>query len=400
MENMQIEPNSADVLIGQDVKTELHCLKRVCEASAPKLLTPGPLALSSQVKNQMLLDLGSRGAEIKKLTYETRQGIGRIIQSTSTHDCILLQGSGTFAVEAAIATFCNETTKALVLVNGIYGERIAEILHRREIAHELITCSSDTPHSIDLVADRLETDHALTHLIFVHCETTTGILNPIEELCALSARYGVVSMVDAMSSLGAVEINRQTTPFDILISSGNKAIEAPPGIAFAVVDRSLLRRCMINRGSFCFDLYDQWARFEGSGEWRSTPPTHVLQALHSAVELLEEEGVQARRLRYEKVRDRLTQALVPLGLKLVVPSEFQSPVCLAFSCPAWKGRENAAFDDFCQHLTAVNLHVYTKMDLKTKSFRIGCIGQIQSEWVELLIERVRDFGAKSGGYSL
>ncbi|MCA3395402.1 MAG: 2-aminoethylphosphonate--pyruvate transaminase [Roseomonas sp.] len=357
------------------------------------LFTPGPLALPAEVREQMLVDLGSRSATIRGITLAVRDSLVRLIGAQVSHSAILIQGSGTFAVEGALATFVSPSDKVLVIVNGVYGERIRDILSRRRLQHRTLTCPPTESPDVHKVSEILADDPAITHLCFVHCETTTGILNPISELAAVARMHGVLSIVDAMSAYGGVPIDAGSMGFDILVASGNKCVEAPPGIAFAVVRRTLLQRKATHAESFCLDLYDQWRSFEADGEWRSTPPTHVLQALHAALRRLEVETVDRRAARYSAIQMAIVAGMEALGFTTLIPASLRSPVCAVFTCPEWAGQEAERFTAFHRHLDEAGLHIYAKLHTPTRSFRIGCIGHIESHWVDLLLDRVASFQA-------
>lgn len=359
------------------------------------LLTPGPLALSRAVKEAMLFDVGSRDAYFKDITQEIRAWILALAGGVGSHAVIPIQGSGTFAVEAALTTFIGPQDKALVLINGLYGERIATILRRNGLACEAMVIPVTQPPDVEQVAARLDADPSITHLCFVHCETTSGILNPFRALIRCARARGVITVVDSMSAFGAIPVNAQEDGFDILVSSGNKCIEAPPGLAFAVVATPLLTRKSARAHSFCLDLYDQWRSFEEIGEWRSTPPTHVVLALHRALSELLAEGIDQRRARYERVRRRLVDGLRPLGFEPILSPELQSPICVAFRTDHWDGNDQAGFQRLYDHLAADRIYVYAKVHAPTRSFRIGCIGQIQEAWIDRLIDRVADFVVSS-----
>jgi len=360
------------------------------DLTLPRLLTPGPMALSDTVKFPMLTDLGSRGAEIRRLTAEVRSMLAAIANGGDSHETVLVQGSGTFAIEAAIGTFCRISSRVLVIVNGIYGLRAVRILRLLGIPCETITCAANICPDIEAIAERLRSGSEFTHMFFVHCETTTGILNPLKSLCALARMHGVTTIVDAMSSYGGHPIDMQRDHIDVLVSSGNKCVESPPGIAFVIAPRELLEGAEGNNRSFCLDLHDQWRGFDRDGEWRCTPPTHILQALHAALLRLHEETIQGRLRRYERVRERVTSGLTALGFVPVVKKQHRAIACIAFSHPEWRGHEAEAFARYCDALQSEKLHIYTKLHQPTSSFRVGCMGAIKDHWIDALIEVTAD----------
>lgn len=357
-----------------------------------RLFTPGPLCLSPFVKEAMLYDIGSRDKAFKRITQEIRDRILLIAQAGNSHTVIPMQGSGTFAVEAALTTFIGRKDKALVCVNGQYGERILTILRRNGLSYETLLGPVTEQPDVTLVAERLSADPTITHLCFVHCETTTGILNPFRALIDVARQNGVVTIVDSMSAFGAIPVNAQSDKFDILVSSGNKCLEAPPGIAFAIVSKALLNRKPTHATTYSLDLYDQWLSFESSGEWRTTPPTHIVQALHRALSEHALEGTEARRARYDRVREHLTRGLKPFGITPILRQEVQSPICLAMQARHWIC-DQESFDRFYDFLADDQIYIYAKLHIPTQTFRIGCIGQIQDDWPDRLIERVGRFAS-------
>ncbi|MBL6454749.1 2-aminoethylphosphonate--pyruvate transaminase [Belnapia sp. T6] len=365
----------------------------------PRLLTPGPLALAEEVKAAMQTDLGSRDVAFRRVTQDIRQWVQDVAHAAPEYSTILMQGSGTFAIEAALTTFLKDTDRVLVCANGVYGETAAKILRRHRLDHAVITRPITEPVSVAEVEARLAADRRITHLYFVHCETTSGILNPLPELLSLARRRGVTSIVDSMSAFGAIEVDAERHPFDILISSGNKCLEAPPGIAFAIVHRALLTPEQTVSRTYTLDLFDQWRGFEETGEWRSTPPTHVAQALRAGLMGLRQETVAGRHARYAAIRDRLITGMRPLGFLPILRPELQTPICVAFRHDGLVP-DAVAFADYYRHLRAARLLIYARFHEATRSFRIGCIGRIEPAWVDELVEATRAFAMSrrwSGG---
>lgn len=361
-----------------------------------RLLTPGPLALANSVKRRMMIDLGSRDAVFRAITREVREDILWVAGATNTHTVIPIQGSGTFAMEAALIAFLTSSSKALVCVNGIYGERICAILARHGLAHLTLPTSATRIPDVARVAELLEADPQITHLCFVHCETTTGILNPFSELLRCAREHGVVTIVDSMSAFGAVEIDASRDAFDVLVASGNKCLEAPPGVAFVVASKSLMQGKPAQARSFSLDLFEQWRHMEASGEWRTTPPTHVVQALHMSLGELRTEGVRERRARYWRVQERIVSGFAALGIEPILTPELRSPVCISFRIDALRGGADA-FESFYDYLASQGLYIYSKPHAETRSFRVGCIGRIPDAWIDQLVECTGGFIAASRG---
>src|SRR5512143_1221771 len=252
----------------------------------PILLTPGPLTTSLATKSAMLRDGGSWDAAFNAVTGEVRRKLLDVIHGHDTHVCVPMQGSGTFSVEAAVNTLVPRDGHVLVLINGAYGTRLARLtrmMGRRLSTFETADDVPTTPQDVDRL---LAADPSITHVGLIHCETSTGILNPLPEIAAVVARHGKGLIVDAMSSFAAIGIDARTVPFDALIAASGKCVEGPPGMGFVFVRRSALQQCAANSTSLSLDLFDQWTYMEKTTQWRYTPPTHVVVALASALEQL------------------------------------------------------------------------------------------------------------------
>lgn len=353
------------------------------------LMTPGPLALSDEVKALMQFDMGSRDQSFKDITATVREVMIELIDGRDTHSVVPIQGSGSYGMEAALASFVAASDRPLVCINGIYGERILRILQLRGIRAIAIEAPTDQALSVQQIEAHLERDPTITHLCFVHCETTTGVINPLAALVDLAKRYGVLTVIDAMSSFGALAICASQTPFDVLVTSSNKCIEGPPGVAFVIASLDLLRSKHGQINSFVLDVRDQWRCFEKTREWRCTPPTHVIQACAKALEVLAVEGVARRGERYGAVRDSIVQATERYASPLL-DDKVRSPVCLALTAPRTIYTQ-MDFDALYAHLVNYNLYIYSKLHLPTRSFRIGCIGSIKPVWIGLLATAFRDF---------
>lgn len=353
------------------------------------LMTPGPLSLIDEVKSQMQFDLGSRDRSFKKITAHMREILLNLIDGDGTHSVVPIQGGGTYGTEAALASFISPTDRPLVCINGIYGERILKILQLRGVPAVSIVGPTDQPLSVAEIARYLQEDRKITHLCFVHCETTTGVINPLAAIVELAKKHGVRTIIDAMSSFGASDISAKQTPFDVLVTSSNKCIEGPPGVAFVIASLDLLKSKGHHLNSFVLDVRDQWRSLERTGEWRSTPPTHIVQACTKALDLLAVEGIRRRRERYSSVRDGIIRATERYTFPLLATNA-RSPVCLALTAEGVIDTQED-LDALYTHLTNYNLYIYSKLHLQTRSFRIGCIGSIKPMWIELLATAFRDF---------
>src|SRR5262249_25502601 len=265
------------------------------------LFTPGPLTTSDTVKQAMLHDAGSRDAGFLNVVREIREGLLAIGGAApgGDYECVLMQGSGTYAIESVISSAIPRDGKLLVLINGAYGRRIAQIGRVHGIRVETLETAENRKISPGVVEERLTADPEITHVAVVHCETTTGILNPISEIGDVVSKNGKVYFVDAMSSFGAIPIDVAGTHIDYLVSSANKCIEGVPGFAFVLARRAKLLEAKGLARTVSLDLHAQWAGLETDGQFRFTPPTHALLAFRQALRELEAEGgVAGRAARY------------------------------------------------------------------------------------------------------
>jgi len=350
----------------------------------PLLFTPGPLTTRIETRQAMLRDWGSRDAAFKALTAELRAGLLKIANGAVSHAAIPLQGSGTFIVEAAIATLVGPKDKLLVLVNGAYGERMVAIAERLGRTVEVLSEPEDRIIEPEKVAAALEADPAITHVALVHCETTTGILNPLSETAAIVAAAGRVFLLDAMSSFGALPIDLSNNRIGAVLASSNKCLEGVPGIGFALVEKALLAKARGNSSSLSLDLHDQWQRFELDGEWRFTPPVQIVAALTEALRLLEDEGGPAARLeRYQANFERVVGTMEQLGFPLYLQRDVQAPIIATFLPP-----EGFDFTKFYDALAARGFLIYPGKLTKRNSFRIGCIGALKSEDFSSLLKAI------------
>ena len=357
-------------------------------ANIEYLLTPGPLTTTLSVKQAMLRDWGSRDLGFIAITSNIRERLVKMVGGEDTHVCVPVQGSGTFAVEATLGTLVPKSGKVLVLVNGAYGRRVEEILSR--LGREYLTheTDEDVPCSVQKLDEDLMRDPSITHVVIVHCETTSGLLNPVQEVARVVANHGRRLMVDSMSAFGAIPIDVNSCPFDALIASSNKCLEGVPGIGYAIIRKESLREAEGNSHSLSLDLYDQWRGFHKNGQWRFTPPTHVLASFEQALlEHEEEGGVRGRGARYQENCDVLMEGMVEMGFKPFLSVELQAPIILTFYSPA---DGNFDFEIFYKYLAEKGYLIYPGKLTRKASFRIGCIGQVHPGQMREALSAIRD----------
>jgi len=355
-------------------------------SNEPYLLTPGPLTISLRTKQAMLRDWGSWDVDFNSITGRVRERLLDIVHGSGTHECVPLQGSGTFSVEAAIGTLVSRSGHVLVPQNGAYCQRIARIC--RVLGRKLTTI--DYAENAAIAAadiDRaLKSDSSITHVALVHCETSAGILNPLDEIAQVVARHDRRLIVDAMSSFGALEIDARRTPFDAVVAASGKCLEGPPGMGFVIARRAALEKCEGNSHSLAMDLYDQWAYMQKTTQWRYTPPTHVVAAFDCAIsQYLEEGGLAARGARYARNCRTLIDGMASLGLKSFLLSAIQAPIIVTFHAP---DNPRYQFKSFYNAVKALGYILYPGKLTTLETFRVGCMGQLGERGIAGAVEAV------------
>jgi len=373
------------------------------------LFTPGPLTTSAGVKQAMLRDVGSRDDEFVAVIKDIRHRLVRLANVDETEEgggytAVLMQGSGTFGIESVISSTVAPEGKLLVIVNGAYGQRMARIAATLGIRTVKLCCPEDEAPDVELVEQTLAGDPDITDVAVVHCETTSGILNPIRQIGWRAKQHGCNTIVDAMSSFGGVPIDARQCSIDYLVSSSNKCVESVPGFSFVIARKTALEKCQLLSRSLSLDLYAQWREFESSGQFRFTPPTHALLAFHRALlELEEEGGVPGRAERYKRSHRALLDGMRALGFLEYLPPDHQSTIITSFHYP---DHPNFDFASFYRRLSERGFVIYPGKVSRAECFRIGTIGRIDEQDVRDLVAAIGltliDMGAtpqEQGQYS-
>ena len=354
----------------------------------PLLFTPGPLTTSTTVKAAMQRDIGSRDTDFVELVAGIRSELLRIagVSREQGYEAVLMQGSGTFGLESVISSVIPREGRFLVLANGAYGSRMAAIAERLGISARLARWPENESPDVATVRRLIDEEPGATHVAIVHCETTTGILNPIDAIAEIIKASGREFIVDAMSSFGGVPLDLSNLEIDYLISSPNKCLEGVPGFCFVLARRKALEATKGCARSVSLDLFAQWEGLERNGQFRFTPPTHALLAFARALEELREEGgVSARAARYRANHETLRTGMRRLGFAEYLPPERQSNMITAFRYP---DDPNFRFEDFYDRLRARGFVIYPGKLSQTDCFRIGTIGRINEKNVEDLLAAI------------
>ena len=368
----------------------------------PILLTPGPLTTTRRSKLAMLKDWGSWDSDFIAITASVRSRLLDIVHGHDTHVVVPLQGSGTFSVEAAVATLVPRDGHVLVLDNGAYCKRAAKLTQMMGRRASVMPFAEDEPVSAAALDVRLQADASISHVVLIHCETGTGVENPLAEVAAVCERHGKGLIVDAMSSFAALPIDARRIRFDALVAASGKCLEGVPGMGFVFIRRAVLDDCAGRSQSLAMDLHDQHVYMERTGQWRFTPPTHVLLALSEAIAQFVEEGGQSARLeRYSSNCRVLIDGMAELGFKPFLRSAVQAPIIVTFHAPA---HANYDFKRFYDGARQRGFILYPGKLTQLETFRVGCIGAIGSnemrQAVAAVADTLRDMGIGSGAPAL
>jgi 2-aminoethylphosphonate-pyruvate transaminase len=358
------------------------------------LLTPGPLTTTLRTKLAMLRDWGSWDADFNAVTARVRTRLLDVVHGQDTHVVVPLQGSGTFSVEAAVATVTPRDAHLLVPDNGAYCKRAAKLAQLMGRKVTLLPVAEDRPIAPADVQARLDADPSITHVVLIHCETGTGVENPLAEVAAVCEKRGKGLIVDAMSSFAALPIDARKVRFDALVAASGKCLEGVPGMGFVFIRKAVLDGCAGHSHSLAMDLHDQHQYMEKTGQWRFTPPTHVVAALDEAMTQFVEEGGQPARLaRYTDNCRTLVGGMARLGFKPFLAPAVQAPIIVTFHAPA-----DARYDfkRFYDGAKARGFLLYPGKLTQVETFRVGCIGAIGPNEMRQAVEAVADTLAEMG----
>ncbi|WP_421279607.1 2-aminoethylphosphonate--pyruvate transaminase [Aeromonas taiwanensis] len=352
------------------------------------LLTPGPLSTTATVRAAMLQDSCTWDADYNQGVVEPiRRELVRLAtgpEYESDYSAVLLQGSGSYVVESVLGSAIGVDECLLIINNGAYGARMGEMARCLGLRHHELDCGETTRPEPTAIEAILVRHPEITHLAMVHCETTTGMLNPLEEVAALCQRRGIRLIVDAMSSFGGIPIDMGRLGIEFLISSANKCIQGVPGFGFVIARRAALTACAGRARSVSLDLHAQWQTMEQQGgKWRFTSPTHTVLAFAQALRELEEEGgIVARHQRYSENQRTLVDGMAALGFEPLLPEKWQSPIITAFYSPV---HPDYRFADFYQRLKGQGFVIYLGKVSQADCFRIGNIGDVTPARVRCLL---------------
>eukprot|EP01006_Ploeotia_vitrea_P043064 TRINITY_DN66689_c3_g1_i1.p2 TRINITY_DN66689_c3_g1~~TRINITY_DN66689_c3_g1_i1.p2 ORF type:complete len:435 (+),score=240.11 TRINITY_DN66689_c3_g1_i1:84-1388(+) len=374
------------------------------------LFTPGPLTTSPTVKHAMQWDFGSRDVAFIDAIKDVRGDLLELAGvSAEEYTTILVQGSGTFAVEAVLTSVVPRVPEGyeygsepvgeasvgvLIVANGAYGLRMVQMAEINRIPCRVLEYPDNEQPSLEDIDRVLGDNPGLTHVACVHSETTSGIVNHVEKVGEVVAKHNRSYFVDAMSSFGAVPVDVEAGKIDYLVSSANKCIEGVPGFAFAIARKDALESTRGNARVLSLDLHAQLDGLDGNGQFRFTPPTHTILAFRQAMaEHKAEGGVAGRGARYQLNHDIIKAGMTEMGFKLYLADEDQGPIISSYVYPKdakWD------FNTFYTKLNERGFVLYPGKVSKADCFRIGNIGYIFPDDCKRMLEAVREVVAEMG----
>ncbi|MDR5819576.1 MULTISPECIES: 2-aminoethylphosphonate aminotransferase [unclassified Caballeronia] len=344
------------------------------------LLNPGPVTLSERVRKSLLqTDLCHREPEFFDLQDEARRRLVAAYElDPAVWSAVLMTGSGTAAVESMIAGLVPEGGRLLIVENGVYGERIAQIAQQYGIEHEVVKHEWMQAPDIDAII-RLLDSKTFTNLAIIHHETTTGRLNALDQLSRACAERGVGLLLDAVSSFGAEAIDFDGGGIAAIAATANKCLHGVPGAAFVIARRTALAQAASRT------YYLGIARLAKLQDQRNTPFTPSVHAYYALVEALrefeEEGGWRARHQRYARLAEQVRAGLAALGIESALAPEESSVVLRAYRLP-----QGVTYETLHDALKAKGFVIYAGQGgLSKELFRISTMGALDTADMDRLI---------------
>ncbi len=351
------------------------------------LLNPGPGTTAQSIKEALIVnDICPREEEFGEVMNKIAEGLLKMGNGQDDYEACLFAASGTGAVEAILTSALDATKKVLIVTNGAYGIRMRQICESYKLPYETIHGFGDYP-DVKAISKRL-TEGDFTHLAVIHHETSTGMMNPLEEISALCTDHEVTLIVDAMSSYGAYPIDLKKLNIGFLAASSNKCIHGVAGLSFVLFHKEQVREIETSTGNFYFDLYKQWKYLKEKKQLRFTPPVQVCYAFKQAIEETLKETPVKRYKRYQQNWQILHDGLKELGFEFFLPEEQQSKILIAVKRTGILPKD---FDHFHDHLYERNITIYPGVIPETDTFRMAVIGDLYEEDLKYVISEIRSY---------
>ncbi len=357
------------------------------------LLTPGPVSVSLTTRQAMLVEHPSGDTEFQAELQHARDYLVTLANGGADYVAVPVPGSATYANEAVIAALVPPGRTLLVHSNGVYGDRLAEICEAIGTKVTMLRTGSFSPPTAAEFIAALEADPAISHVFIVHCETSTGLINPLDEVAALCRDRGIGLLVDAVASFGAMPIDAPALGLEAITVSSNKCMQGVPGIGWAIVQRRALEAAG-KPHSLSLDLADQANHMDRTGLFRFTPPVQVLAAFAQACrEHAAEGGVEARLARYRANWRRVVDGMRQMGFKAVVPDAHASPIVATFANP---DHPSFSFAALAAGMKRRGFIIFPGRLALANTFRIGCMGAVDENDIAAAMAAVAETMAEMG----
>ncbi len=352
------------------------------------LLNPGPATTTANVKlAQVVDDICPREKEFGDLMEWVSTELTKIVANPKEYTTVLFGGSGTAVVESIITSVVPHDKKILIVNNGAYGKRMCQIADRFDINFIEFQSSPIEPINIQKLEETIQKNQNISHLAVIHNETTTGLLNNLDDLGNLAKKYNLELIVDAMSSYAAIPIDMNKQNITYLAASSNKNIQGMAGVGFVIAKKSSLENLKdIKPRSFYLSLYEQYTNFIKTHQMRFTPPVQTMYALKQAIIEAKKEGIENRYKRYSSSWETLTNGLKELKLKYLVDDEYHSKIITSIFIP-----DGVDFNDMHDFFYNRGFTIYPGKVAEFNTFRVANIGEIDYRDIEAFLEMLREY---------
>ncbi len=353
------------------------------------LLNPGPATTTDSVKySQVCADICPREHEFGDVMEWISHELSLMAGKPGSIETVLFGGSGTAADEVMISSCIPDGSKTLIIDNGAYGTRLAKIASVYKLDTEIWKSSGYLPLDVPALKEKIA-GGGFTHLVMVYHETTTGLLNPVPELCRFCREHGITTIVDAVSAFAAIDIDMDRDGIDFMASTSNKNIQGMAGIGFVFCRKEALEKTAdYPMRNFYLNLWDQYQYFKKTHQTRFTPPVQSMYSLRQAIIETKVETIAGRYARYSACWDVLVKAVDELGLEMLVPREAQSKLITAIIEPETSAYSFDSLHDFARS------HAFTIYPGKlsdANTFRIANIGDIRPEEMEAFTVLMKEY---------
>jgi 2-aminoethylphosphonate-pyruvate transaminase len=352
------------------------------------LLNPGPATTTNSVKlAQVVPDICPREKEFGDLMAWISDELTEIVANNKDYTTILFGGSGTAVVEAVLSSVVPHNKKVLIVNNGAYGKRMCQIADAYDINYVEFESSPMEPIDLEVLENTIKAEKNFSHLAMIHNETTTGLLNSLDDLGALAKKYNLELIVDAMSSYAAIPIDMKAQNISYLMASSNKNIQGMAGVGFVIANKADMEKTKeIKPRNFYLNLYAQYENFIKTHQMRFTPPVQTLYALKQAIIEAKEEGIDNRYKRYSKSWERLIKFLKENSLAYIVDEKYHSKIITSIFIP-----EGMDFNDMHDYFYERGFTIYPGKVENLNTFRIANIGDIDSEDMEIFLKSFKEY---------